>query len=157
IDKEPPPELTETLRMALGASLAAKTEFKLALAQFEIVAQNPKSIHLAQAHYRVGECLLGLKDFTKAAAKLALFRDQPPFQNVPGLTDRALLRLGHALEQLKQWDQSRAAFEQVVGRFPNSPWVHEARFGIGSAYQHKKEYDNAVNWYIQVTANSAAE
>jgi TolA-binding protein len=164
IDKEPPADLTETIRVRLGTCLAAKKDFKTALAHFDAVAQNPKSPLLAQAQYRAGECLLGLKDAARAAARLAPFRDQPAYQNLPGLTDRALLRLGHALGQLKQWDQSKQAHEQVVGRFPNSPWVHEARFGIGNAIENKaaaaknkQEYENAVNAYTQVTAATATE
>jgi TolA-binding protein len=164
IDKEPAADLTETIRVRLGVCLAARKDFKAALTQFEAVAQNPKSPLLSQAQYRAGECLLGLKDYTKAAARLALFRDQPAFQNLAGLTDRALLRLGHALEHLKQWDQSRQAHEQVIGRFPTSPWLHEARFGIGFAIQNKasaaknvQEYDNAVNVYAQVTSATATE
>jgi TolA-binding protein len=159
IDKEPPAELLEKIRLVLGTCYAAKKDYKGALAQFDAVAQNAKSPHLAQAHYRAGEALLGMKDYAKAAARLAVFRDQQPFQNVAGLTDRALLRLGHAYAGLNQWDQSRQAHEQVVARFGNSPWVHEARYGIGFALQSKKppDYDNAVNSFTQVTGATATE
>jgi TolA-binding protein len=157
LDKEPAAELADTIRLRLGACYAAKKDAKSALAQFDVVAQNPKSAQAAQAHYRGGECLIELGDFAKAAARLAVFRDQPAFQNVPGLTDRALLRLGHAYEKLKQWDQSRQAHEQVAGRFPQSPWVNEARYGIGWAWQNQKQYDQAVNMYNQVIAATAAE
>jgi TolA-binding protein len=100
---------------------------------------------------------LDLGDFSKAAARLAVFRDQPPFQNLPGLTDRALLRLGHAYEKMKQWDQSRQAHEQLVSRYPQSPWVNDARYGIGWAWQNQKQYDQAVNTYNQVITSTAAE
>jgi TolA-binding protein len=112
---------------------------------------------IAQAHYRAGEAILELGDFSQAVTRLAIFRDQQPFQNVPNLTDRALLRLGHAYEKMKQWDQSRQAHEQVVGRFPQSPWVNEACYGIGWAWQNQKQYDQAVNMYNQVIAATAAE
>jgi TolA-binding protein len=157
LDKEPPAELTDRIRIRLGTCYAAKQDVKAALAQFDAVAQNPQSPLAGQAHYRAGECLLALKDYAKAAARLAVFRDQPPFQNLPGLTDRALLRLGHALEHLKDWERSRQAHEQVVGRFGNSPWVHEARYGIAYALQNQKQYDNAVNVYNQVIAATATE
>jgi TolA-binding protein len=127
------------------------------LAQFDAVANNPKSPLMAQAHYRAGEALMELGDFTKAAGRFAAFRDQPPLQSVGGLTDRALLRLGHAYEKLKQWDQSRQAHELLIARFGNSPWVHEARYGIGWAWQNQKQYDQAVNAYNQVISATAAE
>jgi TolA-binding protein len=157
LDKEPPPELTDKVRVRLGAALQAKGDGKAALAQFGAVAQNPKSPLAAQAIYREGECYLHLNQPAEAVKRLALFRDRGEYQNVPGLTDRALLRLGYALGLAKQWDQSRQAYEQVVGRFGNGPWVHEARYGIGWAHQNQHRYDDAVNAYAQVTNAVATE
>jgi TolA-binding protein len=157
IDKEPGPELTDKIRIRLGACLQAKGDAKAALAQFQAVAQNPKSPLFAQATYRAGECLLQTGDHAEAVKRLSAFRDQPGLQNLPGLTDRALLRLGHALAHLKQWDASRQAHEQVVARFGNGPWVAEARYGIGWAFQNQSQYDNAVNAYSQVTGAVATE
>src|SRR5262249_55630244 len=141
----------------LGACYAAKGDAKAALGQFGAVAQNVKSPLAGQAQYRAGECLLQLRQWAEAAERLKAFRDRPEFQNLPGLTDRALLRLGHALAHQKQWDQSRQAHEHLIGRFGNSAWVHEARYGIGWAWQNQKQFDNAVNAYTQVTAHTAAE
>src|SRR5207244_3444972 len=152
LDKEPPAALTEKIRLRLGSCLAARGETDKALTQFDIVARNLKSPLAGQAQYRAGECLLKLERWADAVKRLALFRDQPAFQNLPGLTDRALLRLGHALAHLKQWDQSRQAHEQVVGRFGGSPWVHEARYGIGWAWQNQRKFDKAANAYGQVVA-----
>jgi TolA-binding protein len=157
LDKEPSPELTDKVKVRLGAALMTKGDAKAALAQFLPVAQNPKSAMVAQATYRAGECYLQMKDPAEAAKRLAVFRDQAPFQNLPGLTDRALLRLGYALGLQKQWDASRQAYEQVIGRFGNSPWVHEARYGIGWAFQNQGQYDNAVNFYAQVVSAVATE
>src|SRR5206468_6996352 len=95
--------------------------------------------------------------FGDAVKRLALFRDQQPFQNVAGLSDRALLRLGHALSSLKEWDASRQAHERLAGAFPNSAWINEARYGIGWAFQHQGNFDGAVNAYSQVTGNTVAE
>ena len=112
---------------------------------------------MRQAKYRAGECHLHLEAPAEAVKYLAVFRDQGAFQNLPGLTDRALLRLGFALGQLKQWNPSRQAYEQVVNRFGSSPWVHEARYGIGWAFQNLGQYDNAVNAYNQLINNVATE
>src|SRR5262249_26506923 len=40
IDKEPPPELTEKIRVSLGATLAAKGDPKAAVAQFRALVRN---------------------------------------------------------------------------------------------------------------------
>jgi TolA-binding protein len=157
IDKEPPEALTEKIRLRLGVCLMAKGDGKGALQQFQVIVGNAKSPHLAQAHYRAGECLLQMEDWNEAVKRLSIFRDQGPFQNVPGVTDRALLRLGHAYAQLKQWEPSRQAHEQAAARFPQSPWVHEARYGMGWALQNKGDYDPAVNAYTQVAQAVANE
>jgi tetratricopeptide (TPR) repeat protein len=157
LDKEPLPELADRLRLRLGACYADKGDSKNALAQFDAVAQNSKSPFVGQAHYRAGECWMRLTEWNKAAARLAVFRDQGPFQNLPDLTDRALLRLGQALAHAGQWDQSRQAHEILVARFGNSPWILEARYGIGWAWQNQKQLDNAINAYTQVTAVAATE
>jgi TolA-binding protein len=157
LDKEPPPELAAKIRIRLGACQASRGNLKGALAQFNAVASDPKSPLAAQAHYRAGECLLHAKDYGEAIKRLSLFRDNPQFQNVPGVTDRALLRLGHAYAHIKDWERSRQAHEQSAGRFPGSPWAHEARYGAGWAWQQLKQYDQAVNWYNQVTNGTITE
>jgi len=88
---------------------------------------------------------------------LTLFRDNGQYQNQAGLSDRALLRLGHAYAQMQQWEPSRQAYERLVGAFPNSPWADEGRYGMGWAWQQQKNYDQAVNVYSQVVARTAQE
>jgi TolA-binding protein len=157
LDKEPGPDLSDKIRIRLGACLDAKGDPKAALGQFLAVAQDKKRPLAGQALYRAGECQIKRADWAEAVKHLAVFRDDGAFQNLPGLTDRALLRLGYALGKQNQWDQSRQAYEQAVNRFPQSPWVHEARYGIGWAWQNQKQYDNAVNVYNQVAAGTATE
>jgi TolA-binding protein len=157
LDKEPPLELTEKARLRLGTIHAAKGNLKAALGQFDAVLRNPKSSLLGWAQYRAGEALLQAGQAGEAVKRLVPFRDQGPFQNVPGLSDRALLRLGHALAQEKQWDQSRQTLERLVAAFPTSAWVHEARYGIGWAWQQAQNHDAAANAYKQVTDHHAGE
>jgi TolA-binding protein len=157
LDKEPPPELTDKVRVRLGDALLAKGDAKAALVQFNPVAANAMSPVAPQAIYRAGEAHLALKDPAEAVKRFAAFRDQGPLQNLPSLTDRALLRLGYALGLLKQWEPSRQAYEQVVNRFGGGPWGNEARYGVGWALQNQGQFDNAVNWYAQVTANTVME
>ena len=157
LDKEPGAELTDRVRVRLGNCLLLKGDLKNALAQFNTVAGNPKSPLFAQASYRAGEALLLGGDAAEAAKRLAIFRDQEPYRNVHGVSDRALLRLGHALGLQKQWDASRQAHEALVNRFGNSPWVAEARYGIGWALQNQGRFDEAIAAYTQVTNLTATE
>ncbi|HBI42733.1 MAG TPA: hypothetical protein DDY78_07735 [Planctomycetales bacterium] len=157
LDKEPSPELTDKVRVRLGAALLAKGDAKKALDQLTPIVNNPKSAMCAQATYRAGECQLQLGKADEAIKLLAVFRDKGEFQNLPGLTDRALLRLGFALAQLKQWEPSRQAYEQVFNRFANGPWAADARYGAAWAQQSQGRYDDAVNLYNQVAATTATE
>jgi TolA-binding protein len=157
LDKEPAAELADKIRLRLGAALASRGDVKAALAQFEAVAQNLKSPLAPQAQYRAAECLLQAKEWAEAVKRLLPFRDNGQLQNIQGVSDRALLRLGHACAHLGDWNQSRQALELLTQRFGNSPWIHEARYGIGWAWQQQKNYDQAVNVYNQVTANTLVE
>jgi tetratricopeptide (TPR) repeat protein len=156
-DKLPSAEMMDKIRIRLGACQAAKKEWDAALGYFEAVANNPKSPLVAQGLYRAGEVYLAKGDPAKAIERLTPFRDKREYQNVPGVTDRALLRLGYALGLQKKWDASRQAYETLVGRFGNSPWVNDARYGAGWALQNAGQFDPAVNWYTQVATATATE
>jgi TolA-binding protein len=136
---------------------AAKKDVEAALEQLQPVTGNAKSPLLAQAVYREAECQLQLGKLDEAIKLLTRFRDQDPYRNIAGLSDRALLRLGWALGEKKQWEQSRQSYDALLGRFGASPWKHEARYGIGWAFQNQGQYDQAVNMYGEVTAAVATE
>jgi TolA-binding protein len=146
------PALADKVNVRLGECLFAKGDFRGALAKFEPVAADPKS-EAAPAAYRAGECLMRLGDHAGAVKHFAAFRDRPAFQKISGLTDRALLRLGHALGRLGQWDASRQALELVVANFGDGLWAGEARYGIGWALQNKGDYDGAVAAYARVAVS----
>jgi cellulose synthase operon protein C len=156
-NKQPSPELLDRVRLRLGDCLAAKKEYREALEKLTVVADNPKSPLKAQGQYRAALCQLELGELDKAVARLALFRDKPEFQNVAGVSDHALLRLGQSLGQLKQWDPSRQALTLLTQRYGNSPWLNEARFGIGWASQNLGQFDPAVEAFKAVTTNTATE
>ena len=151
-DKPTSPETLDRIRIRLGAAYFDKKDYAAAQGQFDAVGNNDKSPHRAHGLYRSAECLLALGKADEAAKKLAIFRDNGAFHNVPGVSDRALLRLGGALAQLKQWDAARQAFETVINRFgPNNRWAVDARYGVGWALQNAGRYDEAVNAYALVT------
>lgn len=157
LNLEPDAMLEPKLRLRLGTCLTAKNDHAGAAQQFSAVAADPKLPQAAEARYRAGEAFIQLKQWPKAIELLLPFRDQGPLQNVPGLSDRAVLRLGHAFALAGQWDQSRQSHEALVGRFPQSVWKHEARYGAGWAAQNQKQFDHAANLYQQVINETAAE
>jgi TolA-binding protein len=155
-DKSPPPDTTDRIRVRYGAALFAKKDVAGALAQFDAVAGNEKSAQRGVALYRAAECLMASGKTDEARAKLVIFRDNGAFHNVPGVSDRAVLRLGHALGELKQWEPSRQTFETLVGRYGDgNAWAVDARYGMGWALQNQGRYDDAVNQYAQVAQKTA--
>jgi cellulose synthase operon protein C len=157
LDKEPPPELTDRIELRRADSLLALDDIPQALRRFELLAKDEKHALAAEARGRAGECYFRQQDWTHAVERLIVFRDQGPFQNLPGVSDRALLRLGQAQGQLKQWDASRQSFETLINRFGQSRWVDEARFGIGWTRQNQNQHDEAISQYNQVVGRTGAE
>jgi tetratricopeptide (TPR) repeat protein len=157
LENDLPQELNDQIRLRLGMCKLFKGEPQEGLKQFQAVADSPKSALTAQGHYYAGECLMQLKDWEGAVKYLAKFRDHGPFQNLAGVSDRALLRLGHAYTQLKKWPESKQAHELVWQRFASSPWINEARYGAAWALQNQKQFDQAVSLYEQVSANTLEE
>ena len=157
LDKEPPVEMTEKIRLRLGAIYAAKGNLKAALQQFDAVASNAKSPLLGWAQYRAAKALIKNQQYDDAIKRLVIFRNQGNWQNVPGLTDHALLRLGYAYALTKNWEPSRTAYERAVNGFPNSPLQDEARYGMGWAQQQQKNFDGAANTYGQIVARTATD
>ncbi|MFM7150444.1 MAG: tetratricopeptide repeat protein, partial [Gemmataceae bacterium] len=176
-EKEPSPELAEKIRLRLASCLLergaarklasakpgpgvaeqARKDIEAALEQLQPITANEKSVLLGQALYREGECQLHLDQLDEAIKKLSRFRDQQPLQNLPGISDRALLRLGWALGEKAQWEASRVAYETLLQRFPASPWRHEARYGVAWSLQKQGRLDEAINQYAQVTSAVANE
>ncbi len=157
LDKEPAQELTDKTRLRLGSIYAAQGNVKGALAQFDAVANNPKSLFMGWGQYHAAELQLKEKQIPDAIKRLSQFRDNGQLHNIAGLTDRALLRLGFALTLTQSWDTSRLAYERLVNGFPQSPWAIDGLYGIGWTWQQQKNHEQAVNFYSQVTARSAAE
>jgi cellulose synthase operon protein C len=154
---EPAADVEERLHLRLGVCLVAKNDQAGAFAQFAAVAANATSPLAPEARYRAGECQMQLKAWPKAIELWVPFRDQGPLQNIPGLSDRVMLRLGHAYALAGQWDQSRQAHETLINRFGQSPWRYEARYGVAWAWQNLKQFDNAANTYQQVINETATE
>ena len=157
LEKAPVTEVPERLRLGLAAAHLTRKNPVQALACVQPILANPASPAGPEARAMAGEALIQQQDWPKAILQLTPFRDDDKLRNIAGVSDRALLRLGHALSQAGQWDTSRQSFEALVQRYPQSPWIDEARYGIGWAFQNQKNYDNAVTAFTEVTKRTAAE
>ena len=121
LDKEPSPDMTEKVRLRLGGIFAAKGNIKGALQQFDAVASNPKSQLLRLGStIGAGEALIKNQQYGDAIKRLTIFRDNGSWNNVSGLTDRGLVRLGYACSGCKQKRGTKAGFP-MNGSSINSP------------------------------------
>ena len=156
-DRDPAPELAENLHLRLGSLLGAKGDWKAAAVEFSGVTGSTDPARAADSRYRLAEALMQQKDFAGAVAQLLPLRDQDPWRNVAPINERALLRLGEAYALAGQWEPSRQAYEQFTQRYGQSLWLEQARFGMAWALQNLKQFDAAVNTYLQVTRGTVAD
>jgi TolA-binding protein len=157
LENQPSKPLAQRIKVRVAAALLAKNNPQSALAQVTPMLDDKETPVAAEARYLAGEAHIQQQDWKSAIETLLPFRDQDPYRNAPGIADRALARLGFAMAQSGQWEPSRMSFEALVGRFGQSPWIDDARFGMGWALQNQKRYDEAVNVYTELTRHSAAE
>ena len=152
-------DLKEKINFLLGSCLFETNLDKEAIPLFESVIANVSSPLAPHAAFRCGEAYLQLKENDKAAVRFKLFIDQPTFQNLPGLSDRGLLRLGFAQAQQGQHAESQKTCALVITRFPRSPFLVEAQFAQGEALQAQVQFDAAIKAYeavVDATSNEYA-
>jgi tetratricopeptide (TPR) repeat protein len=142
-DKEPPADLSARIRLRLGLCLAAQGDSRAALNHFEALAGDADNPQRVQGKYRSGEARFLRGEWEAAVKHLAPFRDEEAFQNQPGLSDPALLRLGVALGRLERWEPAREAFQRLLEKFPDSPSASQARYGVGWTLLRQKKFPEA--------------
>lgn len=163
LDKEPTDrpvstETTERIRLRLGGCLFATKQYADAAKQFDAVAGNERSGVRAQALYRSGESHAAAGQPAKAVEKLLPFRDKQEYQQIGGVSDRAVLRLGFAQIGAKKADDAKGTFEVFLTRFgPQNPFAPEVRYGLGLVHQAKGSHDEAVKAFEAVTAATQSE
>jgi len=150
LEKGPPRELADMVRLRIADSSLAKQDVEGALPHIAALEREPAGPFAPHARCLAGEALVQQGKWADAVKKLAPFRDDGRLHNVPGVSDRALLALGRALAEAGQYDPSRQALQTLVQRFRNGPWVEEALFRVGWAWQRQGQQDNAVKAYAEV-------
>ena len=146
LDKEPPPDLTDKVRIRIGDVLIAGQP-QGSIKNSKPSPRTPRR-HVRARPVRRRTVNLANNEVPEAIKRLSLFRSRTDLQNQPGLTDKALLRLGRRYAQAKNWDESRRAHIQLIATFPASPWLEEAYYGVGVSYQQTKQLDQALNFYF---------
>ena len=155
LENNPPKALARLVHLRLAACLLDRGDPKRAMAMVKLVAGKAKGNELGHVRYLTGEAHILQKEWPKAVEQLKAFRDTDPYRRMPGIADRALLRLAHAYEQTKNWAESRRAMETLAANHPASPWIHEAHFGRAWTFENTKDYANALTSYTDLTRKTA--
>ena len=145
------------IRLGLAAANIARKAPAQALANVQPLLAAPDSPDGIEARTIVGEALIQQQNWPKAIEQLLPFRDDGKLHNIAGVSDRAVLRLAFAYSQSAQWAPARQTLETLLQRYPQSPWIDEARYTIGWVWQNQKNYDAAVAAFSEVTKRTTAE
>jgi TolA-binding protein len=158
IDKNPPPALQTQLHLKLGNAYLLKKDAAAAMNQ-ALQALTDANSPLRPAAYLVkGKSLSMQKNWGEAITVLTRYRNgAEKYVNAGPVTEEGLVRLAEAYAATNNWNESRATYEHLIGRFGNSQWVPKARFGIGWANQQLKQFDAAVQAYAEVTRRTSSE
>jgi len=158
IDRNPPLELQNQLRIRLANAYLLKKDDKEAMTQALQALADTNSPLRPAAYLIKGKALCLQKNWAEAITVLSRYRTgAEKYVNAGHVTEEGLLRLAEAYAAAGSWEESRATYEHMLGRFPSSRWSAEARFGMGWALQKAKQFDRAVEAYADVPRKTSSE
>lgn len=157
LESGPPPVLADQVRLRIADCLIAKKDAAGALKLLDPIIADGQNPARRFAIGLAGECYALQNDWNRVVERLARYRDRPEYNNLPGASDRAMLRLAEGLAKTNQWDPARQTLEALVQRFPDSKFADEARFGIGFALQQAKQFDPAIKAYNELASRSGSQ
>ena len=150
-------DLADRVRLRLASSFLAKSFAGTALGLIRDLPKDLPAPLAPETRYLTGAAYVQRQEWAKAIEQLQPFRDHGQYQNLRDLADRALLQLGVAFAGAGNLGESYRSYETLVGRFRDSEWVPQARYGLGEVMRLQKQYDQAVNHYLDVTRRTTAE
>lgn len=151
-----PGEVDELATHKLGWALFRLDDYEGALAQFaQQMKAYPQGSLAADALFMQGECQFKLQRYEQA---LATF-DKASQSNLskPDMQVLALLHGGQSAAELKRWPDSVRLLDQIVSRFPDTPYLAEALGKRGWAKQQLRRLDEALADYEEASARSRGE
>jgi TolA-binding protein len=158
LDKNPPAPLQTQLHVKLGNAYLLKKDPGAAMKEALQALTDPNSPQRPAAYLVKGKSLAMQKNWGEAITVLSRYRSgAEKYVNAGPVTEEGLVRLAEAYAATNNWNESRATYEHLIGRFGGSHWVPQARFGIGWAQQQLKQFDAAVQAYGDVTRRTSSE
>lgn len=119
-------EAARQVRVQQAVAAVRKGEYKKALELYDtVIGESADHATLAQAWINKGRCLLALREWEDAG--LAFVRIPALYPDQKLLFPPALLGTASAFAGLREFDEARRRFQEIVDTYPDSPEAAAAR------------------------------
>jgi TolA-binding protein len=118
LDRFPKTEFGYRANFGLGWALENLKKYEEARTAYKKVIAASNGEFAARAQFQIGETLLGEHKFEPAIKELLAVEDVYAY---PKWSARALFEAGRAFEQLKQPDQAKRQYNQIVTKYKDAP------------------------------------
>jgi TolA-binding protein len=125
LTQHPDHALTYRAQFCIGWALENQKKFDAARAAYQQVIAASNGETAARAQFQIGETLLSEQKYELAVPAFLAVEDVYAY---PQWSARALLEAGRTFEQLKQNDQAKAQYNQLVSKYKSAP---EAEIAAG--------------------------
>ncbi len=119
----------------LGLALVQAGRLDEAISPLKRAAQDPALA--AEAHFTLGADYFESKKYLQAIQELEGLTESAHGEEVLYMIEESNRRLGRV-------DQAKAAFHQLITRYPDSAWLH---YLMGNAYEDQQQFDQAIAEY----------
>lgn len=125
------------IQLHLGWALVQKGQLREAVAPLQRARQDPS---LAQeARFLLGADYFESKQYSLATQELRGLQDSDHAERVLYMLEESSRRTGHV-------DEAKAAFHELISRYPDSAWTH---YLMATAYEDQQKLDLAIDEYKQ--------
>jgi tetratricopeptide (TPR) repeat protein len=139
-------ELKEKAQYKLCWSLFQLKKFEEAASGFQELARLfPDGLLFADVLFMQGECAFKLERYGPALESFTSARGLEP--SSPQMQMLTLLHGGQSAAQLKQWPLSVELLDELIERYPESPYLVEAHYERGWARQNQDQLEEALADY----------
>ncbi len=131
------------LQFNLGLALTRKGRLKEAVNPLQKAAQDP--FLAGEAHFLLGANYFEDKQYQPAINELRGLTNTPHSERVLYILEESSRRSG-------QLEEAKAAFHQLISRYPDSAWTH---YLLANAYEDQEQFDKAIDEYQQALARDS--
>jgi TolA-binding protein len=133
LQKDPKDPFACRAHFGIGWALENQKKYEEARASYQRAIASTNGETAARAQFQVGETYLYERKFDQAIPALLAVEDVYAY---PTWSARALLEAGRAFEELKQADQAKKQYEQLISKYKDAPEAGAARDRLAALARH---------------------